>query len=228
MTIYKNITDMITEEFNQSRADMLRHIEENESILKKNLTPARLKRYEEGKITRDEAIKLAFNRARKLWDNYEDEAFKKIKEAAEAPEVVSVSISVEWHRSKMWGYNPAAEVVIVDSNGHYSKFFGSASGCGYDKESSAVAEALNQSAPIKKLLCDKKEKSIREGKTYEAGSTMNKNYISYGAGYGSVPYFEGGVGMSSHEGVFRACGLKLKNSNHGKHFDTYYFEREEV
>lgn len=39
MTNYKHITDMITEEYNQSRADMLRHIEGDESILKRNLTP---------------------------------------------------------------------------------------------------------------------------------------------------------------------------------------------
>lgn len=225
MNNYKNIMDMVTSEYNQNRADFLRYLEEREDVLKRNLTPARLAKYEAGKLSREDAIKAAFDRGRKQYDKWEDEAVLKLEEASEAADVVSVSVSVEWHRSRTWGYNPAAEVVIVDSNGHYYKYFGSASGCGYDKESAAVAEALNKSASIKKMLYDKKEAAIKAGASYNNGSTMNNNFIHYGAGYGSVPYFEAGVGMSSHRGIFEACGLALKNSNHGKAFDTYYFER---
>ena len=217
--MYKNLSKSVNFEYMERRGDLLRHIHNDEATLKRNLTPARLARYEAGKISRDEAVNIAFNRGRKMWDKYEDEAEAKLKEAAEAAEIESISISITWHKSRMWGYNPTAEVKILA--GHRVEFYkGSASGCGYDKESAAIASALNQSAAVKKMLYDCKEAALSKGSDGE-----NRDLIHYGAGYGALPYFEGGVGVSSHMGVFEACGLKCKVSNHTDYSDFYYIER---
>ena len=66
-------------------------------------------------------------------------------EAAELPQ--GINISVEWHRSAMWGYNPSATVAA-----DYRRTYGKASGCGYDKESAAVAEALNANPEALKII----------------------------------------------------------------------------
>lgn len=51
-------------------------------------------------------------------------------------------INVDWHRSRMWGSNPRAEVWanLAGIRGDYTN--GTVSGCGYDKESAAVDLAL--------------------------------------------------------------------------------------
>ena len=70
-------------------------------------------------------------------------------EAAELPQVIN--ISVDWHRSSVWGYNPTATVAA-----DYRRTYGKASGCGYDKESAAVANALNANPGILKILYKEK------------------------------------------------------------------------
>ena len=71
------------------------------------------------------------------------------------------------------------------------------------------------------MLYQAKEKALADGKP-----DNNRACIAYGAGYGVLPYFEGGVGMSSFEAVFNACGLKLKDfSQPDRGQDYYYFER---
>ena len=222
---YNNIMKAVTMEYNERRASFMRYLLTEEGSLKRNLTPARLRKYEAGEMSRDDAVKAAFERGRKSYDNYEDGDIKKLEEAEKAADVVRVSVSVTWHKSRTWGYNPAAEIRIEDAAGHVKRYTGSASGCGYDKESAAIASALNQSSSINKMLYDCKEAAISAGRTYEEGSEQNTPFIHYGAGYGSVPYFEGGVGVTSHIGVFKACGLDLKVSNHTDYSDFYYFER---
>ena len=51
--------------------------------------------------------------------------------------ITHISINVEWTRNTTWGYNPHA--TVYTSNGDATE--GRASGCGYDKESAAIAES---------------------------------------------------------------------------------------
>ena len=45
----------------------------------------------------------------------------------------------------------------------------------------------------------------------------NRNIFGYGSGYGILPYFEGGVGVSSYYKIFNTIGLEFKQVN-----DTLY------
>jgi hypothetical protein len=58
-------------------------------------------------------------------------------------------------------------------------------------------------------------------------NTTNNSLIHYGAGYGVLPYFEGGVGISSFYGVFEKCGYKCTSSHETKTTDFYHFEKVE-
>lgn len=228
--MYENIISLINAEEIESKETRRRYIcdETNTGSLERNSTALRWGQFKRGEIDRETANGYALKRAYKEVEKYTAQKMDKIRRAESAPAVVSVSISVEWARSRTWGANPTAEAVIEDANGHIYRGTGHASGCGYDKESAAVASALNGSNSIIKMLLDCKESALLSKKATGKTNESNRDYIAYGAGYGAIPYFEGGVGMSSLESVFNACGLRLVNQTHGKMYDHYYFEVKEA
>ena len=185
--------------------------------------------YQAGEISRGKAVELATVRRFRELDKQYRKDVESLDSAAAVPDVQTVTIHVQWKRSATWGYNPHASVIINGVN----RYEGRASGCGYDKRTAAIGDALNQSAVIRKMLYQAKERALQAGYDPESGKRgyiceSNRECIAYGAGYGTLPYFEGGVGMSSFESVFNACGLKLTHFDcSGKHNDYYYFERGE-
>lgn len=119
-------------------------------------------------------------------------------EAAEKPE--SFVLWVDWKKSRTWGANPHAELIVGGDT-----YRGTASGCGYDKESAAIAEVLNVCPRTLKILYDMKEKALAGD-----GDISNENAIGWGAGYGALPYYERGVGVSSLVTVLEKCGYNVK------------------
>ena len=125
-------------------------------------------------------------------------------EAAELPQVIN--ISVEWHRSTVWGYNPSATVEAGPFRTQST-----ASGCGYDKESAAVANALNANPGILKILY---------------------KYANYGANFpygvnvwAGLPSFAGGAGIGCYRLIFEKCGYEWRQVASGKMFNCYTIER---
>ena len=52
----------------------------------------------------------------------------------------------------------------------------------------------------------------------------NHDVFGYGAGYGILPYFEGGVGTSSYYDIFNKLKMKFKRVSGAKSFDVYIAE----
>lgn len=124
----------------------------------------------------------------------------------------SISIDVNWHKSHTWGHNPSVDLQwFDDEGGHYKECCGRASGYGYDKESAAVAEALNRH--FKNIL-------------WKARSKNWKNH-PYGIRYskGFMPYFEGGVGISCYYRIFEWLGYKMECVASGKTYDKYTIKK---
>ena len=128
-------------------------------------------------------------------------------EDAELPQVIN--ISVEWHRSAMWGYNPSAAVAA-----DYRRTYGKASGCGYDKESAAVASALNANHEVMKIIY----KYVDEGGTLPYGASV----------WAGLPSFDGGVGVGCYRSIFEACGYEWRTVASGKLFNCYTIERRDA
>lgn len=129
-----------------------------------------------------------------------------------------INIQICWVKNPSWGSNPHAKVDIYYSNNTCECLTGRASGCGYDKESAAVAQALNKSIIIKYLL-------IQNLKMYQLSSLKEaaKNHkLGYGSGYGILPYFEGGVGQSCLNDIL----LKLLGLNSRVDSCTAYFRKK--
>lgn len=179
-------------------------------------TDSKLTAYKEGRISRDAAINIAIKRAYKEIEKDMADYFEHLREAEQAGILKSATISIEWKRSAMWGNNPTAELQTTfekDGYTHYSRVNGSSvGGCGYDKESTAAAQVLNQSPEVMKLLYDAAERQPDK---------KHRDALGYGSGYGILPYFEGGVGVSCFRSIFEKLGYKWECTASGKTFDVY-------
>lgn len=166
----------------------------------------KLKSYEK-LTTKEERIAFISERYKKELDKRLAEEVSRLKSIMEADELISMTITIEWKRSRMWGYNPKATGRAKIQGKEYVKYdvyeSGSIGGCGYDKKSTAVAEILNQCTPLIKLLCIEKDKS---------SDKKNQEVFGYGAGYGILPRFEGGVGVECYPDILKKIGYKFENT----------------
>lgn len=155
-------------------------------------------------------------------------AIKKAEAVAAAPTLTACRISVEWKKSRVWGYNPHATVdaLTVDADGatECTTTTGRASGCGYDKQSAAIAEAFNASPEILKALYNAEEKRL---KGRESRKQSRRDFIGYGSGSSARPYFEGGCGVSVFYKIFENCGYTFEQVASGKTFDAYKITKRE-
>lgn len=172
------------------------------------MTPAALKAAQalDGAALLPDAVKVKmlarFNRG-----NEKDRAAKleKLARAEYASLPRSVSVSVEWHKSAMWGYNPAAQVRAWNT-----VTTGTASGCGYDKESAAIASAMNNNPEIMRILYEHAEKGLPFAYSVHT--------------FAGLPSFDGGCGVSCFRSVFDGCGYEWRDVAHGKAYDVYTLE----
>ena len=127
-------------------------------------------------------------------------------ERAATPEYIAVS--VEWVRSRTWGANPHATVT-----GAQRRTFGTASGCGYDKESAAIASAMNENPEIMRIIYDHAEQG--EPFPYSVHT------------FAGVPSFDGGCGVSCFRAVFESCGYEWHDNGRGSMFAAYSITRKQ-
>lgn len=182
--------------------------------LREYLTKTRWNAYQGGQLTREKAVEIAKGRAIKKIEKEVAAKIAKLDAAEAAPALSYLSISVEWKRSKTWGANPTAE-----SRSNYAVGTGTASGCGYDKESAAIAEALNSDPAVMRELYAVADRALMEGKAY-------RDYIGYGSGYSIIPYFEGGVGSNCFWSIFEKMGFDVRRVGSGKMYDCWTVERK--
>ena len=122
-------------------------------------------------------------------------------------------LTIEWKKSNMWGMNPK----VFTNYGFEGESIG---GCGYCKTSTATAQGLNSHKPILKELFKKEEERLNL-KT----SKDRRNFVGYGSGYGIIPIFEGGVGVSSHETILKNLGLNMRSITETKTTNVYLIKR---
>lgn len=128
-----------------------------------------------------------------------------LAESYKLPE--SVNISVEFTRSRTWGSIPHATITAEQR-----RTFGTASGCGYDKESAAIASAMNQNPEVMRILYDYAESG--EGFPYSVHT------------FAGLPSFDGGCGVSCFRSVFESCGYEWRQVGNGKTFNAYTITRK--
>lgn len=120
-----------------------------------------------------------------------------------------IDISVEWKKNRTWGLNPHASVTLewVDEHNEtdLEHLNGRASGCGYDKESAAVTEALNKSKKLLKYLAN----VFPDGHEYIYPQTGELS--------------TSGTGMITIKTLFFQAGFEKVGEFNTKTFDGYIF-----
>lgn len=199
------------------------HKQPGDEGIRRYCTPTRWKQYQAGKISRAQIVDCTIKRINRHNEKALTEKLNKMQWAASSPDAHKIIITVNWVKSKTWGMNPHAEIkVFEDAPGGYYEYHGTASGCGYDKQSAAIAEALNQSRSILKALYIAENNRLQ---LTEEGDTSRRAVIGYASGYNALPAFEGGCGVSCFRKIFENIGFKWEDTASGKTFDVYTITR---
>lgn len=226
---YTKLTTEVNKEARRYFNRSVEYMTTCDSSLERYSTPTRWQQFKNGTITRQQAVNFAKIREEKNRAKETAKKLEKLERISNAEKITSISIFVNWVRNYYWGYNPKVEITVYTENHRYT-FEGSASGCGYDKRSAAVAEALNKCDSCLKILYDAKERYIRKnGADYNLdklniSSNSNRECVGYGAGYGALPYFEGGVGYECFDSIFIKNGYRRTATNSTKNTDFYSYE----
>ena len=185
---------------------------DSEAVLERYSTATRWANYQAGKASREDTEIYAIKRINRAIKKDTDKKMAAIAEAETSDaQIKEIAIVVEYVRNRTWGYNPHVTVQVTTTAG-YKEYHGSASGCGYDKTSAAVASALNQDQTLRAYLYRAKEKRLANGRQ-----------MPYGSGYGALPYIESATGMNTIENVLNDCNLGLSNAIETKTTVTYIF-----
>lgn len=166
------------------------------------ITDLRKQQLEDGKITLEKVQQIAIKKATKEIEKRTAKKIDQVKNIdATIENMEDINIIIQ-HKKTNLGYQYKA-TLATDTLRIDGKYTG---GWGYDKLSTAIAEVLNQYQPLMKLMY-----KYIDDKMWEEGSLTINNHkvLGYGSGYGILPYFEHGVGVSAFYRIFDNLGLKL-------------------
>ena len=209
--MFINLKNSLMSKNNEEVKRQLENIEnENMNTLNFYTTNLRQEQFKEGKISMDKFKACAKTKMLKETKKQLDKELKELEKIENNHKLFdTLYIQIQSKKTSL-GYQFKATLSdnIEKIEGKYT------GGWGYDKLSSAIAEVLNEYLPLKELLYNYKEKYLFENKLIQAD---NHEILGYGSGYGILPYFEGGVGVSSYYKIFNTIGLEFKQIN-----DTLY------
>jgi len=118
--------------------------------------------------------------------------------------VKQIKFTIEWKKSRTWGSNPHLEARIEHWDGTYSYATATASGCGYDKESTVIADIFNQFLKYKLY-----QPLVPE--------------LPYGIYISQWRHYSGGIGTDCYYKIAEAIGGKFEHIASGKTFDAYEY-----
>lgn len=137
------------------------------------------------------------------------------EEKAQKP-VKCLTITVEWRKSRMWGSNPTASGRIEYADGTFGRTKDAhASGYGYDKESTVIADVFNQC--LRGRLWTLTDDRVRGG-----NGSGDSGPAPYGISvYAGRRRFSGGIGTGCYYGICEYLGGRFDRIAGGKSFDVY-------
>lgn len=179
---------------------------------------------------------------KKLQRQVERQQAKRLKEIeAEKNQkpVQSLTITIEWKKSRMWGYNPHATGQVSYKDGTGDRFYAKASGCGYDKKSQVIADLFNQvlkyklwnKAIMSKTFVDRwghKPSEVGEFRPYGITAPRKGECETYesstGANIIKCRYFCGGIGAECYRDISKYIGGKWEQIVNTSTCDVFRYE----
>jgi hypothetical protein len=143
---------------------------------------------------------------------------KRVEKVKAQPKLESLTITIEWKKSRMWGMNPHATGEARTTEGMRLVGTATASGCGYCKRSTVIADLFNlflrhklyDSAVLKRLALEK---------PYGISLTTDENkYLSR---------FDGGIGEDCYSDISKAIGGAWKRLANTGNVDVYEYRENQ-
>jgi len=132
-----------------------------------------------------------------------------------------LAIVIEWKKSAMWGWNPRATARADFMDGTCATSVHRCGGCGYDKESTVIAEAFN--TYLKYLLYRLTDEQIKGG--HGSGDSGPAPYgICVYNGWRS---FSGGIGTNCYYDIAKHIGGEFRRVGGSETSDVYEFTTKE-
>ena len=129
--------------------------------------------------------------------------------------VKEMTITIEWKKSKYYGYCPSASVDVYYKDGTYKHDSGYyAGGCGYDKESTVISEIFSNFLIYK--LWDMEDDLEKQGQA------------PYGIYFGDYPCYSYGIGTDCYYKISEFIGGKLEHISDTKTSDVYKFTNDVI
>ena len=119
---------------------------------------------------------------------------EKYQEVFTMPDLSRIEVSIEWHRSRTWGYCPTAELRAWDKEGNFYEHKADAGGWGYDKGSAVLAECLN---------------TCIRGMLYRNRKAIQSTKIKTPYGINRRLNCEGGIGINCYYDIAEFLGGKM-------------------
>ncbi len=148
------------------------------------------------------------------------QARKEAKEAAriEAEKtqkpVKSIKFNIEWKKSRTWGSNPHLEAWVQYWDGTSDYITATCSRCGYDKESTVIADVFNA------VLKYKLYQPLKPMDEYLNGEKTN---LPYGIYISQYRHYSGGIGTNCYYKIAEAIGGKFEHLASGRALDAYLY-----
>ena len=137
---------------------------------------------------------------------------KKCEEMFTMPDIERISFDVTWKRSRTWGNCPRAEWRCWFKDGTYMHGSEYASGYGYDKLSTVLADAFNK---VGKGMLWRKRYSRKK-------APYGIPHVGTGSDRKWNPYFEGGIGANCYKNIAAYLGGSME-WDEGKTWDSFEF-----
>lgn len=166
-------------------------------------------------------------KARKVARQQEREAAKeltRIESEKNQKPVKRMVINIEWKKSRIWGNCPRAyaELHFHDGSFHRTEDSYYASGCGYDKESTVIAEIFNDFMKYKLWNLTPEQRKGGNGSGDDGKAPYGIHVYS-----DNRPHFGGGIGTNCYYAIAKYIGGEFKCLASGKTFDVYEYTDNE-
>lgn len=125
-------------------------------------------------------------------------------------DVKTMHLDITWRKTRTWGYCPTCEYEVWMADGTYLHGKTHASGYGYDKHSTVVAEVFNICA---KGMAWRKRNSKKK-------APYGIAHVGAGADKSWNPYFEGGIGITCYPAIVKFLGGTME-SREGRTWDYH-------
>ena len=140
---------------------------------------------------------------------------KRIDEVNAQPRLESLTITIQWKKNRTWGANPHATGEAITTEGRRLVRTATASGCGYCKRSTVIADLFNQflrhklydSAVLARLAIEK-----------PYGMSFPKD------GQKWLPCFDGGIGEGCYRQISEAIGGTWEHIAHTDSVEVYQYK----